>query len=197
MAVFEFSESVTQYFDEPRLKVAVDELTKGKHMLSGFDPAFDWGEFPKFVDAWVSAQKVVGDWAKDLFRLWDATWGAELSSVVRYASRELALEELANGGISEAWNYGWYARAVRSGNTCVNLVVFYEVREGKKGFHLQVETPEEFKKLNIPGWETTDDLDLDGPFHPILVGEGIVTVDLVSLREDARRALEQLGVSSG
>lgn len=195
MAVFEFSESVNQYFSDPRLKAAVDELVGGKRLLSGFDPAFGWEEFPKFVDAWLSSHKVAGEWAKDLFRLWDAAWGAEMSPTIPYASRAQALEDLADGGISEAWFDNWYARAIKCGHHCVNLVVLYDERERQKGVHLQVEPPQGFKKLKIPGWEWDENADLDGPFRPFLIEDGIVTVDLEPLRDDARTALEQLGIS--
>lgn len=196
MVVFEFSQSVSHYLSDPRVKIAVDELVGSKRMLSGFDPAFEWEEFPKFVDAWVSSQKVVGDWAKDLSRLWDEVWGAEMSPIIPYTSRAQALEDLADGGLSEAWYKSWYARAIKCADQSVNLVIFYEEREGRRGIHLQVEPPEKSKNLKIVGWELNEDKDFDGPFHPLLIRDGSVTVELDAVREDARNALGQLGILS-
>lgn len=200
MAVFEFSESVSLYLRDPKLRSAIEDLAKEK-MLSGFDAAFEWEDFPDFVDAWVSAQKVVGDWSKDFYRLWDETWGAVLAAPIPYSSRDQAIEHLCDAGIYEAWLEEWYSRSILYQGQCVNLVIFKEEREiGKKEsqscFRLQVELPKKPKRgFKILDWEQDDNV-FNGRFYPLSTRDVRTTLELDAIREEARTALKYLGIAT-
>ena len=164
-------------------------------MLKGFDTAFDWNEFPEFVDAWVSAQKVVGEWAKDLSRLWDATWGNSFEMNIPYASRAEALQGLENGGIFEAWWDGWYQRAILTpAFGPVALAVFYDEQGDQEGFHLQIEFATKHKEFLVPKWSSDDNVEWDSGFSELNFRQQFATLDLHRLRAAAVDALQALKV---
>ena len=189
---FRFREAVSAYFSDPKLSNAVDELTPPT-MLKGFDTAFQWHEFPEFVDAWVAAQKVVGEWAKDLFDLWDQVWGAALEVEVPYASPVQAIKNLSNGGMYEAWQKGWYQRAVNTPSFgAVGLAVFCEERGGEAGFHLQIEFSQEQRRFSLPEWTTDDYIEWDSNFFELDYRQNVALLDVKSLRTAAVDALREL-----
>ena len=102
------------------------------------------------------------------------------------------MEDLSDGGIAEAWDEQWYGRAITLDRHAINLIVFWDERDGSRGLRLMVEAPH-VREFNISGWEP-DGVEFDGPFHPLLLTDTGPTIDLEPLREDARDALRLLCV---
>ncbi len=187
---YTFPPLTSAYLCDPRVQGAVDGLARAK-MISGFDPALDWAEFPAYVDAWLSAQQTVAEWCRSSFELWDLIWGTAVDQQSAYRPRLETFDDLPNGGISECWIDAWYGRHVLLGRRAVSLDLHYE-----DGFSLGVRfttslSKAAWRKLGLTDWQMEDD-EIFGPTIPIDCTDGVATLDLISLQSAARRVVEAL-----
>lgn len=184
---YQFEALPNRYLTDSRIKSAVDELASRK-MISGFNPQFEYSEFPDYVQAWLSAQQTVADWANMLHELWDQIWGASFQSGILYVDRMSSNADLSDGGIFEAWTEGWHGRHVQTKIGPIQLVVYSENND----FWLQVEFEEEGEKFSLTNWKL-DDYELDSPKVSTKRHENQASLNLTDLRDYAREALGKLG----
>lgn len=185
---YKFDALPNRYLTDKRVESAVDELAS-KKMIPGFNAQFNYDDFPDYVQAWLSAQQTVADWATVLHDLWDQTWGMSFETEIPYIDRMLDDADLSDGGIAETWIDGWYGRKIQTKWGPVQLVICRNVNK----FSLQVEFEEEGEKFSLKNWEL-DEYELDSASVKATSQEKQALLDLTDLRDYARQALGKLGV---